>query len=107
MKHQYICVSCGAHLTLPSGSRYCPICSGTVESKSENYAKSQLQELEKLLPALELKYNEFANIYAQFKRINETLRTYAARGLIDRDSIPDFKPETLTNIFFQSRWFKS
>ena len=103
MNHQYICKSCGKHITLPNGSKYCPICSGKVESKAEIYAKEKIKELQELLPVLESKYNEFAEMYAQFKITNETLRTYATRGLIDRESVPDFKPEALTDIFYKSR----
>lgn len=103
MNHQYICKSCGKHITLPNGSKYCPICSGEVESKAETYAKEKIKELQELLPVLESKYNEFAKLYVQFKLINETLRTYVARGLINRESVPDFKPEALTDIFYKSR----
>ena len=67
MNHQYICKSCGKHITLPNGSKYCPICSGKVESKAEIYAKEKIKELQELLPVLESKYNEFAEMYAQFK----------------------------------------
>lgn len=103
MKHQYICKNCGNHITFPNGAKYCPICSGELKSKAEIYAKEKIQELQELLPVLEKKYNEFAELYVKFKITNETLRTYAARGLIDKESVPEFKPETLTDIFYRSR----
>ena len=103
MSHQYACKICKKHMTLPNGSKYCPICGGSLESKAEIFANEKAGELKKLLPVLEEKYDEFAKLYVQYKIINETLRTYAARGIIDREKVIDFKPESLTEIFHKSR----
>lgn len=103
MKHQYICKKCGNHSTLPIGSKFCPLCGGNVESKTEVYAMQKSQELQELLPILHQKYNDFAETYVKFKKVNETLRTYASRGIIPRDMVVDFKPEGLTTLFYKGR----
>lgn len=103
MKHQFICSSCQEHFTLTSDAKYCPICSGALISKTVLCANQKIEQLEKIMPILNKKYSEFAEIYAQYKIINETLRTYAARGIIDRSQVVDFKPETLTSIFYKTR----
>lgn len=103
INHQYVCSVCKKHMTLPHGSKYCPVCGGSVESKAEIFANEKAEELKRLLPVLEEKYNEFVKVYVQFKTVSETLRTYAARGLIDREKVVDFKLESLTEIFYKSR----
>ena len=65
--------------------------------------QEKLKELEQMLPILHEKYKDFAEYYCKFKITNETLRTYAARGIIKRDQIPDFRPESLTDLFYKSR----
>lgn len=103
MDHQYVCKSCEKHFTLPSHSKFCPFCGGDLQSKAEIYALEKADELRAMLPALNEKYMEFAQMYSEFKKINEALRTYAARGIIDRSAVVDFAPEGLTEIFYKSR----
>ena len=104
MSRRYRCSNCNESFNLKPGSKVCPLCgNASLISQIEQTTQEKLKELEQMLPILHEKYKDFAEYYCKFKITNETLRTYATRGIIKRDQIPDFRPENLTDLFYKSR----
>ena len=103
MKQQYFCQKCNEGFLLVQGSKYCPKCGSVITSKAEITAQNKITEMNAIMPKLKQKYNDFAILYAKYKILNETLRSYARRGIINREEIIDFNPETLTEIFHKNR----
>lgn len=98
MDHTYKCQSCGKTFRL-NRPKFCPYCAAdaiAINNKARDSALSMIEEHDKLMKDMLIKFDEYAKIFARVEYIRSTLRTYKSRGIIQESEMPDFtKPKLL------------
>lgn len=106
-KFKYRCDNCGEEFFVPVKPELCPTCGscninkGT--KKSLNTAKEYIDELNIIIPQMEELSASFSNLYVRYMTLHETLKSYASRGIIDKQMIPNFTIPKFTEAFYASR----
>ena len=106
-KQKFRCDSCGACFYITIKPSLCPLCGSHSiyrgSKKAKETADKYISEINALIPQLNDVSERFSGLYSRYMIIHETLRCYAARGLIDKESIPNFCKPNLTDAFYASR----
>lgn len=98
MDRIYKCQSCGKTFKL-SKPKFCPYCAAdaiNIDNKARDSALSMIEEHDRLMKEMLIKFDEYAQLHAKVEFIRSTLRTYRSRGIIQDSEMPDFtKPKLL------------
>lgn len=104
----YHCEKCDKNFYVSTKTNFCPIC-GSREvylgsKKLQMTAKRHIDKLNtEIIPKLNALCKELSDVYSEYMKLHETVRSYSYRGLIKKESVPEFKLPSLTKAFYQSR----
>lgn len=106
-KSKYICDTCNKEFYITVNPKLCPLCGGRNihrgSKKSRDTAKRRIEELNLIIPKMDELASDFSELYVRYMTIHEVLKTYATRGIIDKDAIPNYTIPNFTKAFYQYR----
>ncbi len=106
-KKKYRCDSCDAEFYITLKPVCCPICGSKSvfagSKKSKQTADEYIAELNVIIPRMNELCNSLQDLYSRYMTLNEVLKQYEGRGIIEKDIIPRFKLPSLSKAFYDSR----
>ena len=106
-KTKFRCGSCNAEFYITVCPVICPLCGSRKiyrgSKKSKETAEKYIQEVNEIIPMIEKAFDELSSLYTRYMTVHETLKTYVARGIIDKNEMPTYILPSLTKAFYESR----
>lgn len=109
-KSKFVCDTCNKEFYITVIPKLCPLCGGQNihrgSKKSRDTARRYIEELNSIIPKMDELVSDFSELYVRYMTIHEVLKSYAARGIVNKDDIPNFTIPKFTNAFYQHRKLK-
>lgn len=106
-KSKFICDTCNKEFYITVIPKLCPLCGGQNihrgSKKSRDTAKRYIEELNSIIPKMDELVSDFSELYVRYMTVHEVLKSYATRGIVDKDDIPNFTLPKFTKAFYQHR----